>query len=1076
MSSHESNSIISRYHEDMKAYGNENESIKQHFKSLKPGILVLNKEQDEVTDVKDTLTEELSRLIRVNKFIGDVNRLNDNFDTHCRRLNDNEKSLHALFNHIKDHLELEELEESKITDAKFKLNDLLETIKQKKIDIDRIIDLSLYLEEIKQFCKKYLTEVDHNLDEINVNDLKLQIPQWIMSQIEITPEENLNTFMNSITPIIKLIAFKDTSLEGESEDATVNGRQLVFKAINMYNVSGYEQIGSKLKYYELIVNQTTINQQISSSEIESISERVNTYINDVIESQYNIVKQLSKPLETELQKAVDTWTLLNQIIVKIENHAEESIKQSKLSISDAFKSITDANKDILILLEKYNELKNTSDKERLSDRINTKFLLSEGKLRIITRNLQIIKDKNDKFNINDADNDDDDVPDISNIKPADIQESISLLKGQFEVITKAHDEGAAVAAPAADDDDGHTEEAAYAADDDEEEEEEGADQESVTLNKITPSDMIQSTLLGYTPRNSKEQDEVSEDLIFIDISDDDPLFYRRTGVIQVGGGLTNSNVHHNPDEMYQSGGNKIAKYYKLSLKRTITTLDTVKIFTSLSPLSTINIKKENDDINRIEIQSTDFEKIQYVPFIQLGENIASTRYKMAMYSARNNSIMKKILLFIDTSRDPSRDPSRVKGSQYYYGKLLEILSVNSVNSTQFLTTIKTELQPSDSNIGILKDVDVLRSQLGWKKKGNQPLKNDLFKRLLKRINPGIFNLSRQNPPRDRYVYMLNMIIVFAINTYLLFTTSHESNDDAFKDITHRIIKSIYQVFTEPLKKSDANGAIYFNMFCKTTTTTPAREIKYPTITYEELVLNEIKIKEPLQNFIPVSALLLNGETLPAIKHTARIKHKKPPAPAPSPNTDYHYRPRKIEADGSEDPPAAAAAGDNSERSSQWAVLGGPSLRPQQPKSRKMFLGRKVRKSTGVNPNISPHSLGPSTRPQPRTARMKLETRENGVFDDPRVLDSKGGVNPNISLRALGFPTNNGGSHTRKKHRMKSKINTTRRRFTKEKLRKTIKRNRHHNISSSNKTEIKKARPASAPASVGSKASNDNTLQ
>jgi hypothetical protein len=68
----------------------------------------------------------------------------------------------------------------------------------------------------------------------------------------------------------------------------------------------------------------------------------------------------------------------------------------------------------------------------------------------------------------------------------------------------------------------------------------------------------------------------------------------------------------------------------------------------------------------------------------------------------------------------------------------------------------------------------------------------------------------------------------------------------------------------------------------------------------------------------------------------------------------------------------------------------------------------------------------------------------------------------------------GGSHTRKKPRMKSKIKNTRRRITKEKLRKTIKRTR--GSSKRNKTEIKKARPASAPASVGSKSSNDNTLQ
>jgi hypothetical protein len=79
------------------------------------------------------------------------------------------------------------------------------------------------------------------------------------------------------------------------------------------------------------------------------------------------------------------------------------------------------------------------------------------------------------------------------------------------------------------------------------------------------------------------------------------------------------------------------------------------------------------------------------------------------------------------------------------------------------------------------------------------------------------------------------------------------------------------------------------------------------------------------------------------------------------------------------------------------------------------------------------------------------------------------------LRKTKNRTHGGSSqqHTRKIPHIQSKIKNTRRRFTKEKLRKTIKRNRD---SSSNKTEIKKARPASAPASVGSKSSNYNTLQ
>ncbi len=130
------------------------------------------------------------------------------------------------------------------------------------------------------------------------------------------------------------------------------------------------------------------------------------------------------------------------------------------------------------------------------------------------------------------------------------------------------------------------------------------------------------------------------------------------------------------------------------------------------------------------------------------------------------------------------------------------------------------------------------------------------------------------------------------------------------------------------------------------------------------------------------------------------------------------------------------------------------------------IGDKLDK-IGVSPTTAANDLLTERQP-PRyglvTRRARPGTTISSQSDPLRINDKS---------RKYKQPYK-GGSRTQKKPRMKSKIKNTRRRITKEKLRKTIKRNR--GSSKINKTEIKKARPASAPASVGSKSSNDNTLQ
>lgn len=129
------------------------------------------------------------------------------------------------------------------------------------------------------------------------------------------------------------------------------------------------------------------------------------------------------------------------------------------------------------------------------------------------------------------------------------------------------------------------------------------------------------------------------------------------------------------------------------------------------------------------------------------------------------------------------------------------------------------------------------------------------------------------------------------------------------------------------------------------------------------------------------------------------------------------------------------------------------------------IGDKLDK-IGVSPTTAANDLLTERQP-PRyglvTRRARPGTTISSQSDPLRIND-----------KSRNYKPYKGGSRTQKKPRMKSKIKNTRRRITKEKLRKTIKRNR--GSSKINKTEIKKARPASAPASVGSKSSNDNTLQ
>jgi hypothetical protein len=113
---------------------------------------------------------------------------------------------------------------------------------------------------------------------------------------------------------------------------------------------------------------------------------------------------------------------------------------------------------------------------------------------------------------------------------------------------------------------------------------------------------------------------------------------------------------------------------------------------------------------------------------------------------------------------------------------------------------------------------------------------------------------------------------------------------------------------------------------------------------------------------------------------------------------------------------------------------------------KAFEESITRATQGALPPI-PQSR-PST-PRPGTAVAGLQSQGLPMPGPARPGSAKAATNrAREFIERLG---GGGGSHTRKKPRMKSKFINTRRRFTKEKLRKTIKRNHHHNISNKNLT-------------------------
>ena len=320
----------------------------------------------------------------------------------------------------------------------------------------------------------------------------------------------------------------------------------------------------------------------------------------------------------------------------------------------------------------------------------------------------------------------------------------------------------------------------------------------------------------------------------------------------------------------------------------------------------------------------------------------------------------------------------------------------------------------------IKPANDILEELGW----NDPVTvNSVFDRHLKTLCGKIEEIVRMSKGhRNPYFYRLNLLLIFAINKSIrpLANGSHYS-------FVYDILLRIYNVFIgvfEGLSSGLHNKIFYINIFLESqplpTSQTDSRGI--PIVvnpipgTYDAIVYQEISklVNGDIWKQFEFSLDSMLQRNLPSISiKTGSVSRPTSPRTG-SLRTDSESRP------GSAIPVSASRPG---------SAISVSASRPGSPTR----YGRSVKL--------------PATPPHVKIVKPTTGTGSRG------------------------------GSHTRKKPRMKSKFINTRRRFTKEKLRKTIKRNRRHNISSSNRTEIKKARPASAPsASLHSKTSNDNTLQ
>ena len=589
----------------------------------------------------------------------------------------------------------------------------------------------------------------------------------------------------------------------------------------------------------------------------------------------------------------------------------------------------------------------------------------------------------------------------------------------------------------------------------------------------------------------------------------------------------------------QTGGDG-RKLYRLKVKPTITNSKTIELLTSIKRIDEIvftGLLDKNDDITLQEIKPEDIRtNVNYTSFVETasgssGGSEVSTQYKIALHTARNKPIMNKILKYIDKTIKTSEAPppsaplsaAQESGSredcEYLYGKLYELfvekssmifttihnsirkkckkneevkkmnaagikewlkdnevldedcelflknnidgkklvtmdahdistLGVKEISRAIKIASLISQLKDDFTrlrNVKIKQPADILK-ELGWI--DNVTVNNVFIRHLntLCRKIKDIVNMTKGH--RNPYFYRLNLLLIFAINKSI----RHSANGHHYS-FMYDILLRIYNVFIgvfEGLSSGFHIKIFYINIFLESqplpTSQTGSRGI--PNVvnpipgTYNAIVNQEI-------------SKLVNGDIWKQFESSLDIMLRVSLAPVGQ-TLNSKSRPGSPRSD-SASRPGSPRSGSASRPSS---ALGTGSARTGSARTGSPRTVSESRPSSALGP-------GSALRPV-------LERDSSRRYGKSVTLPS---LTP-ISVKSTnGIRSSQGGSHTRKKPRMKSKLINTRRRFTKEKLRKTIKRNRRHNISSSNRTEIKKTRPASAPsASLPSKTSNDNTLQ
>jgi hypothetical protein len=433
---------------------------------------------------------------------------------------------------------------------------------------------------------------------------------------------------------------------------------------------------------------------------------------------------------------------------------------------------------------------------------------------------------------------------------------------------------------------------------------------------------------------------------------------------------------------------------------------TIQFLTSLKPADDANLIEllkslKVEEIKREEI--VDRKKTKYRPFTESTEqDLSKTHYKIASYTARNKRIMDKILKYIDASRGITEKPGDIthQSCLYLYEQLWNLFSLSSNNSTEpfkiihkeILTLVKNEPNPVNPDEISKRDEDKLIK--GTIKETSEIREILRWDRVRKKNNFFRDTLNSINDVIHSLAFKIKTDpYIYRINLLIIFAINYSLEHHVKAQLVKDPPKSVNYNFTYDIL------FMIYNVFIGVFKQKSRNQMFYTNIfikdTGDAERAERLAKREPNPDKkMTALATLPNPFTYEAIVQEQIFKLKQE-------NAQWKAFEESIT------------------RATQGALPPIPQSRPSTPRP------------------VSPRAVSAWGGPARPGSAKAGPARSSNFTDRARKLGGGGG--------------GGGGSHTRKKPRMKSKFINTRRRFTKEKLRKTIKRNHHHNISNKNLT-------------------------